>query len=259
MNTEWQVPGFGLEQFRSRTHRYAICIFVINEGEKIRMQLSRMSDYASVIDIVVCDGGSTDGSLDFHFLKETRVTAILTKKGPGRLSTQMRMGLAWCMDQGYEGCLIIDGNGKDGLEAIPEFIRLLDLGLDHIQGSRFIPGGKHKNTPFLRLIGVRWVHAPLVSLASRFRYTDTTNGFRGYSRKFLLDKKVLPFRNCFTDYELHYYLAIRAARLGFQVCETPVSRNYPDGGTVPTKISGVKGKVSLLATLLKAVMHQYNP
>jgi hypothetical protein len=28
----------------------------------------------------------------------------------------------------------------------------------------------------------------------------------------------------FAAYELHYYLAIRAARLGFRVIETPVTR-----------------------------------
>jgi glycosyltransferase involved in cell wall biosynthesis len=259
MNSEWQVPAFGLIRYRPQTFRYAICIFVINEGEKIRKQLRAMVHYTSMIDVVVCDGGSTDGSLDDHILLETLVTAKLTKTGTGRLSAQMRMGLAWCMDQGYEGCLVIDGNCKDGLEAIPEFIRLLDQGFDHIQGSRFIPGGTHANTPFLRLIGVRFLHAPLISLASGCRYTDTTNGFRGYSRKLLLDNNVLPFRNCFSGYELHYYLAIRAARLGFMITETPVSRSYPSGGPAPTKIRGLKGNFTVLMTLAKAVLHQYNP
>jgi len=53
---------------------------------------------------------------------------------------------------------------------------------------------------------VRILHAPLVSLASRFRYTDTTNGFRGYSRRFLEDPRVAAFRDVFPGYELHYYL-----------------------------------------------------
>ena len=70
---------------------------------------------------------------------------------------------------------------------------------------------------------------------------------------------MLPFRDCFTAYELHYYLAIRAARLGFRCIETPVSRVYPSGGPVPTKIKGMRGNLFVLDTLWKAVRGQFNP
>jgi len=183
----------------------------------------------------------------------------LVKTGPGKLSAQMRMGLAWCLDQGFEGVITIDGNGKDGLAAIPRFVELLDNGYDHIQGSRFVRGGKHYNTPSLRYLGVRLLHAPLISLAARFRYTDTTNGFRGYSRRLLRDERVLPFRDCFEAYELHYYLAIRAARLGLRCTETPVVRSYPPGGTVPTKIKGLRGNLGILRTLWRSVRGDFDP
>ena len=96
-----------------------------------------------------------------------------------------------------------------------------------MQGSRFIPGGISENLPFSRWVGVKFIHSPLITLASRFRYTDTTNGFRAYSAKFLADPRVAAFRDIFVGYELHYYLAIRAARLGFRVTEIPVARRYP--------------------------------
>ena len=47
---------------RSR-HRYCVAVFVINEGERVRAQLAAMASLADQIDIVVADGGSTDGSL----------------------------------------------------------------------------------------------------------------------------------------------------------------------------------------------------
>jgi dolichol-phosphate mannosyltransferase len=62
----------------------------------------------------------------------------------------------------------------------------------------------------------------------------------------------------FSGYELHYYLAIQAARLGFHVCETPVTRAYPRGQT-PTKIHGMRGNLSILRTLGKACLRQYDP
>lgn len=259
MNQEWQVPEYDLERFRLKANRFAICVFVINEGDKIRNQLQTMKPYVDLIDILVCDGGSTDGSLDDEYMKKALVTARLTKTGPGKLSAQMRMGLAWCMQEGYEGCVIMDGNGKDGVEAIPKFVRRLEEGADHVQGSRFMPGGFHAHTPVIRLIGVQCFHAPLISLAAGTRYTDTTNGFRGYSRKLLLDKRVQPFRSCFAEYELHYYLAIRSARLGFSISEIPVSRCYPAHGRTPTKIKGFRGNLKIIKTLIKTVMGKYNP
>jgi hypothetical protein len=119
-------------------------------------------------------------------------------------------------------------------------------------------GGFHENTPLTRYFGLKFLHAPLISLAAGFRYTDTTNGFRAYSCGLLLDPRVLPFRECFSAYEMHYYLAIRAARLKFKCIETPVSRVYPRG-KVPTKIKGLKANLDLLMTLAKACINGYNP
>jgi glycosyltransferase involved in cell wall biosynthesis len=253
------VPEHERHVFGPRRHRYAVAVFVINEGERVRAQLAGMSKLADQIDIIVADGGSTDGSLALDTLAEFRLRALLIKRGPGKLSAQMRMAIAFALNEGYEGLVVIDGNGKDDYNAIPEFIRLLDAGYDHIQGSRYIEGGKGINTPLSRTLGVRLLHAPLISLAARARYTDTTNGFRAYSRRLLADPRVQPLREIFSAYELHYYLAIRAARLGFRVIETPVTRAYPSSGKTPTKISPVRGNLRVLGTLIKAVLGQFDP
>lgn len=258
-STPWQVPAHTVSELKPRSARHAVCVFVINEGERVRAQLREMKGLTGVVDIVIGDGGSTDGSLDEAFLRDQGVRALLTKTGPGKLSAQMRMALSWCLLEGYEGIVVVDGNGKDGTDAVPEFVRLLENGFDHVQGSRYVPGGKAVNTPALRHWGVKLLHSPLISLASGRRYTDTTNGFRAYSRRFLLDDRVQPFRDIFTTYELHYYLAIRAARLGFHVTETPVTRSYPADGAVPTKITGWKGYYRILKLLFSACFGRFNP
>src|SRR5205823_4070682 len=165
------------------------------------------------------------------------------------LSAQMRMGLAFALRRGYDGVIVIDGNNKDDPAAIPDFVRALDEGCDHVQGSRYITGGRAINTPWARHLAVKLIHAPMIRLAAGFPYTDTTNGFRAYSRRLLLDPRMAPFRNVFSGYELHYYLAIRAARLGYNVREVPVTRAYPARGRMPTKIRGVRGNVLILRTL----------
>ena len=134
----------------------------------------------------------------------------------------------------------------------------LEEGYDHIQGSRFLPEGYHKNTPFLRVIGLKFIHVPLINLASGFKYTDTTNGFRAYSSKLLSSPKIALFRSVFTGYELHYYLAVKSPRLNFKCTEVPVSRIYPKGKN-PTKISFIKGNMEILHKLFSVLSGKYDP
>jgi len=255
-----QVPTFTVAEFAPRSSEYCVCVFVINENGKLHKQLAAMRDHCrGRIDIIVAGGGSTDGSTEHETLKALGVNTLLTKTGPGKLGAQMRMAFHWALERGYGGVISMDGNGKDGPDAIPRFIKKLDAGFDHVQGSRFIRGGVSENLPFSRWLGVKFLHAPLVSIASRRRYTDTTNGFRAYSRRFLEDPRVATFRDVFPGYELHYYLAIRAARLGFEVCEIPVARRYPAHGPTPTKISPVRGNLRVLRCLFAACLGRYNP
>ena len=255
----WEVPAFDVVPCGERRSDYALCVFVLNEGERIRAQLRTMRDLPLPVDVVIADGGSTDGALDAAFLTAQGVRALLVKRGPGALSAQMRMAFAWCLREGYVGIVTMDGNGKDDARAVPAFVEALRAGVDHVQGSRYVPGGRGVNTPLARHLGVTLLHAPLISLAAGTRYTDTTNGFRAYSRRFLLDERVQPFRGIFTGYELHYYLAIRAGRLGFRVAEVPVTREYPVDGPLPSKIRGWRGNLQILRTLWRSVRGVYDP
>jgi len=237
-----------------------VVIPVINEGARIGHLLDRMTalQIAGLADIIIVDGGSSDGSLALDRLQTQGVRGLLVKTGPGKLSAQLRCAYSFALDQGYQGIVTIDGNDKDDPVAIPDFIDALQQGVDFVQASRFMPGGMAENTPASRDFAIRFVHAPMLSLFSGFRWTDTTQGFRAYSRKMLLDPKVAPFRDVFQTYELLAYLSYRVPKLGYRCVELPTSRRYPKG-EVPTKISSFKGNLSVLQVLLKACLGSYNP
>lgn len=255
----WQLPDFRADIFAPKRHDHALVIPVINEGERIRAQLARTAAADLPVDVVIADGGSTDGSLDRDYLVAHRVRALLTKTGPGKLSAQLRMAYGWCLREGYDGIVTIDGNGKDNVEAVSDFVAKLRAGCDYVQGSRYRRGGKAENTPLERTIGNRLIHAPMLSIAGRHWFTDTTNGFRGYSARYLLDPRVQPFREIFMRYELLFYLTAKAGRIGMKVCEIPVRRSYPRGEAAPTKIVGHGAKLDLLRQTFRAATGVYDP
>lgn len=258
-NDKWELPEFDKEVFKKKCHQYALVIPVINEGERIRRQLREIAALELPVDVVIADGGSTDGSLETEFLKEVGVSALLTKLGAGKLSAQLRMGYAWCLRAGYRGIVTVDGNGKDGVERIPDIVDMLKDGYDYVQGSRYIKGGIAQNTPIDRAIANRFIHAPMLSLAGKYKYSDTTNGFRGYSSRYLTDPRVQPFRGIFMGYELLFYLTVRAGQIGMKVGQIGVSRCYPAGEAVPTKINSFSGRLAILKQAIAAALGKYNP
>lgn len=255
----WSVPAFRQVVLAGRRHDYALVIPVLNEGDRIRNQLQRICALSPAVDILIADGGSTDGALSRDILEATDVNTLLVKEGPGRLSAQLRMAYAFACARGYRGIVTVDGNGKDGVEAIPNFIAALEAGYGLVQGSRYVADGIAENTPTDRWLAGRLLHAPVVSLSTRQYFTDTTNGFRGYATTALLDPRVAPFRDVFDRYSLLFYLSIRLPRLGYRATEIPVARRYPRKGQTPTKIAGLGGRLGIIRELFAAAAGRYNP
>jgi len=255
------VPCFEQIEYESKTSRYCVLIPIINEGERIHAELGRALERGipDVVDIIICDGGSKDGSTEEERMRSLRVNTLLVKRDIGKQGAQLRLGIYYAIQRGYEGIITIDGNNKDSIEDIPRFIEKLEAGYDLIQGSRFVKGGKAINTPLIRYLSVRLLHAPVISLTAGQWFTDTTNAYRAYSRRYLVHPDVQPLRDIFMTYELLAYLSVRATQLGLRACEIPVTRAYPKTGKTPTKISPIKGNSELLKILFANLFRKYNP
>ncbi len=255
------VPNFECHEFAKKKRDYCLCIPIINEGERIKKELERAleSGVKNWVDIIICDGDSTDGCTEENLLKSLGVNTLLVKKDEGKQGAQLRMGFWWALERGYKGIVTIDGNNKDSIEDVSAFVEKLEEGYDFVQGSRFIVGGEAINTPLIRTLSVRLIHAPVISLTAGKRYTDTTNAYRAYSRAYLNHEAVRPFRDIFMTYELLAYLSVRADQLGMKTCEIPVRREYPKDEKTPTKISFFKGNYQLLKILFCNMFGKYKP
>ena len=256
---DWEVNDYEITFSRPKKNKYCLVIPILNEGNRIYNLLCKLkaNSFNNLLDIIVVDGGSEDGSIEKIDFKELKVNTLIVMKDFGRLGSQLRIGYFFAMMLRYKGVITIDGNDKDDPKDIPTFIDLLNQGYDFIQGSRFIKGGSHENTPLIRYLAIRFIHAPLLSLASGFYWTDTTQGFRAYSQNFILSKKIGIFRSEFISYELLFYLSYIAPKKNFKCIETPSKRVYPKG-SVPTKIKSFKSYLDIFNSLIKVICGDYS-
>jgi glycosyltransferase involved in cell wall biosynthesis len=253
------VPPFALHSFAPRQCAYALVVGVYNEGEQFTRQLEALQPYRHLFDILIADGGSTDGATTATALGDKATALIINTSDQKGLSVQYRAALHYALKQEYTAVVMMDGNGKDGADALPRFAAALSEGYDFIQGSRFMPGGIHCNTPWLRLLGIRLLFTPLMRAATGFAYTDAINGFKACSRRYLTDPRLQPFRAVFVGYSLQYYLNYSAPRLHMRVTEVPVTRNYRKHVAVQSKIIGLRAWLKILRELMLTITGVYTP
>lgn len=253
------IPEYKVLFSSEKRNICCLVIPVINEGNRIHKLLEKITslELNKLVDVIIVDGGSTDGSLEENYLKSQNVNSLLLKTEKGKLSTQLLCAYAYALENNYKNILTIDGNNKDDPKSISLIVDKLSEGYDFVQASRFIDGGEAVNTPKSRDFAIRYIHAPVLSYFSGFHWTDTTQGFRGYSSRLLSSPEVAIFRKEFSCYELLAYLSYIAPKLNFKCIEIPSKRVYPKG-TVPTKISSFKGNLELLKVLFKASFGKYN-
>lgn len=252
-----EIPYYEYKEYFEKRNDYALLIPTWNEGERIRIELNRLKekDIPSKIDIFLLDAGSSDNSLEESFLKEIGIRAILTIKQKGQANAY-KSGFSKASSEKYKGVVTVDGNNKDSVEQVMEFVYLLKI-YDFIQGSRFIGGGYHENTPISRVLAIKLFANPLLSLSSGFKYTETMSAFRGFSMRVIDDERLNIFRDIFQSWELQWYMANTIPKLGYRVIEIPQKRIYPKKGKIPTKINFI-GNIRIIFQLIKVAFGYYN-
>jgi hypothetical protein len=255
---EWAVPPADVREYAPRRSQYCIVTTAWDEGERSLHQYREMTPYTADHDFIVVNRGSFLPSQGEAAHRQLNINAILDVATPGQ-SPAYRAGLAWALRRGYEGIVIVDSNGKDGMDALPRFFASLADGYDLVQGSRFMAGGHHENTPLIRQFAIRAVIPGLLWAGCGTWYTDQSVGFKAFSRRFLLDPRVQPFREIFTGYSILPYLNYAAPRHGFRVVQIPTSRCYPEDGTIPTKLNSTRQMLVLLLDYVRASARRFDP
>lgn len=123
---EKQIPYYEYKEYFEKRNDYALLIPTWNEGERIRIELNRLKekDIPSKIDVFLLDASSSDNSLEESFLKEIGIRAILTIKQKGQANAY-KSGFSKASSEKYKGVVTVDGNNKDSVEQVMDFVYLL--------------------------------------------------------------------------------------------------------------------------------------
>jgi dolichol-phosphate mannosyltransferase len=217
-----------------------------NEEKKIGSVLDRFRA-SDVERIVVVDDGSIDGT---PRTIESRGAGILRHQTRRGVGAAIRTGLSWARAQNFDVAVIVAGNDKDRPQEIPRLLEPIANGWDLVQGSRYLPGGSYGNMPAYRRVATQVLHPALLSLLTRTRITDSTNGFRAIRLSLLEDPRINLDQDWLDGYELEPYLLYKALTLGYKVREVPVTKIYPSAELGYTKMRPITGWWEMLSPLV---------
>ena len=146
----------------------------LNEIEAVRVIIPQLRK-EWVDEIIVIDGGSTDGTVEYMRGAGLRVhRQSIGGYGEGLLEA---MHIA-------RGDVIIEFNpdGNSIPADIPRIVAKVQEGYDLVIGSRYRDGAKSDDDDWLTALG-NWMFTRIVNLLFRTSYTDVLVGFRAYRRE----------------------------------------------------------------------------
>jgi len=180
-----------------------------NEKESIQQVLAEILASTPIIDILVIDDASPDGTADLVKAHAEFGGRVKLHQRPGKLGlgTAYLEGFRWAQEHGYPSCLEIDADLSHDPKDIPRLLEAIDAGADAAIGSRYINGLRIVNWPPHRLL-LSASATQFVRLMTGLPLTDCTSGFKAL-RISALDKlnwKEFRAQGYGFQVELHYFL-----------------------------------------------------
>jgi glycosyltransferase involved in cell wall biosynthesis len=157
----------------TRPTSVTVLLPTLNEAENLRHVLPEV---ASEYEVVIVDGGSTDGTVDVAL--ELRPDAIVVRQQGRGKGDALLLGMGAARG---EIIVTLDADGSADPTEIPRYVAALLAGAEFAKGSRYLPEGGSDDLTLLRSLGNRFL-GRIVNLLYGTRYTDLCYGYNAFWR-----------------------------------------------------------------------------
>jgi glycosyltransferase involved in cell wall biosynthesis len=194
--------------------RTLVVVPAYNEAAVITATLADLHRHRPDLDVVVVDDGSTDQTAQLAAAAGAVVLSLPFNLGIGGA---LRTGFRYGVRHGYDRAVQFDADGQHDASQIAVVLAAVEQGADLAVGSRFTGRAGTYEVGRLRAGAMRVLRLLVGSLSGQ-RFTDTSSGFRAFSR---------PMLEFFASmYPIEYMESVEALLLaaaeGFEVREVPV-------------------------------------
>jgi glycosyltransferase involved in cell wall biosynthesis len=208
--------------------RTLVMIPAYNEEESLPGVLKELAEQTPDYDVLVVSDGSTDRTAEVARAAGVHVAVLPYNLGIGGA---LRTAFSFAVREGYARAVQFDADGQHDPLAVGSLLDGIDAGADMVVGSRFAQGGAVTyQVSGVRRLAMRLLER-LVGLLVGQRFTDTSSGFRAFSRP-MLEHFAVTYP---VEYMDSVEALVQACNAGYRVEEVPVNMRGRVGGAPSTR------------------------
>lgn len=224
-----------------------VIIPTYNEKENIEEIVEAVMIQPTEFDLLIVDDASPDGTADIVRSLQTKYEGRLhmeEREGKLGLGTAYIHGFRWALKRHYEFIFEMDADFSHNPADLNKLYHAChDEGSDMSIGSRYVTGVNVVNWPMSRVM-LSYFASYYVRFITGLPITDTTAGFKCYSRKVLETIDLAKVR--FMGYAFQIEMKFLTWKYGFKIKEVPIiftdrtkGKSKMSGGIVKEAVIGV--------------------
>ena len=207
-----------------------------NEADNIRPMVKRLLNLETVIDVLVVDDNSPDGTGDIasELAELNECVHVLHRQEKDGLGRAYCAGFAWALERDYDFVFEMDCDFSHNPDDIVRFLEKAESeNADLVLGSRYCEGIRVINWPISRLM-LSLFAAKYVQIITGMSFTDPTGGFKCFRRRAL--QAINLYKVKANGYSFQVELTHILWRAGYKIAEVPII--FTDRFVGTSKMSG---------------------